>query len=610
MKMKRVSFLHITASFLLLLSSFHLYAQLPPLTTQAKPTSCSGGHWAICDIIGQNDPFADLANCDLECSPEKEFTVEFRVDDSSIPLEDLNITSFQLNVTGSHGDITVLDSSVVDVITSDYQDQFLSLKLHFVYVYCWGSAANRTVTNNISFDLDVQATVVSTGQQIDFDCNLISVDFIPDEVCPSSIPNNNGFEKRINCGGPAVTTASGVSYETDQAYIGSSGVYGNSNPISGTTDDVIYQTERWGSNFGYEVPLPDGVYDVTLHFAELYWQHIDRRVFDVTVEGQYLIVHDFDIYQKVGRYAATQWHLDRVMVMDGKLDIDFVTALDNAKLSAIEIVESTFLCQQPQQSIRVNCGAYSEMNFGGYSFLTDQYFTSTNSTTYYKNTTADIAQTTHDELYKSERTGNANLGSFSYHIPVSNGDYEVVLHFAEIYWGAPGGGPGGSNRRVFDVDIEGTPSLINYDINQQAGPMQAQTETFTVTVSDGNLDIVLSADKDRPKISAIEVLAPQDFGTSIAGGSSSRTGQLTPALKLHPNPASDKAILTISRPTAQPMNVQLYDVFGKLYYQTKVEMQSAEMQLALNLSDLAPGIYFIRVSAEDFQGVEKLWIER
>jgi hypothetical protein len=80
-----------------------------------------------------------------------------------------------------------------------------------------------------------------------------------------------------------------------------------------------------------------------------------------------------------------------------------------------------------------------------------------------------------------------------------------VLHFAELYWHAAG-------QRVFDVMAEGARVLDNYDIINKAGAnFTAITETFTVNVADGKLDLVFSALEseggvNRPKVSAIEVL--------------------------------------------------------------------------------------------------------
>jgi Malectin domain len=41
----------------------------------------------------------------------------------------------------------------------------------------------------------------------------------------------------------------------------------------------------------------------------------------------------------------------------------------------------------------------------------------------------DIANTLMDDLYRKERHGDANM---TYSIPILNGDYQVVLHFAEL----------------------------------------------------------------------------------------------------------------------------------------------------------------------------------
>jgi large repetitive protein len=37
--------------------------------------------------------------------------------------------------------------------------------------------------------------------------------------------------------------------------------------IQSTIDDPIYETERNGE-FTYEIPVPEGSYEITLHFAE------------------------------------------------------------------------------------------------------------------------------------------------------------------------------------------------------------------------------------------------------------------------------------------------------------------------------------------------------
>lgn len=137
------------------------------------------------------------------------------------------------------------------------------------------------------------------------------------------------------------------------------------------------------------------------------------------------------------------------------------------------------------------------------TFTEDKYFSPAPGSTYSK--IGEISGTTDDELYYSERISSSGNGSFSYAIPVTNGSYNVVLLFAEIYWTATG-------KRIFDVSIEGIKVLDNYDIVAKAGAGTAIAETFPVSVADGVLNILFNAalaegGKDRPKISGIRVIS-------------------------------------------------------------------------------------------------------
>jgi N-acetylneuraminic acid mutarotase len=146
---------------------------------------------------------------------------------------------------------------------------------------------------------------------------------------------------------------------------------------------------------------------------------------------------------------------------------------------------------------RINAGGGNVINSIG-TFAADQYYSPVPGNTY--PTTAGISGTTDDAIYQTERYGP----TLSYELPVSNGQYKVVLHFAEIYFTAAG-------SRLFDVSLEKVKKLDNYDIIAKAGSLSATTETFTVDVTDGNLSIdfsALAADggKDNAKVSAIEIL--------------------------------------------------------------------------------------------------------
>ncbi|MQA16546.1 MAG: hypothetical protein GEV09_21125, partial [Pseudonocardiaceae bacterium] len=55
----------------------------------------------------------------------------------------------------------------------------------------------------------------------------------------------------------------------------------------GTTEDPLYQDARTGSLVSYRFDnLPDGVYEVEVHFAEIQQRRPGDRRFDVTADGR------------------------------------------------------------------------------------------------------------------------------------------------------------------------------------------------------------------------------------------------------------------------------------------------------------------------------------
>jgi hypothetical protein len=175
-----------------------------------------------------------------------------------------------------------------------------------------------------------------------------------------------------------------------------------------------------------------------------------------------------------------------------------VIAADAQGLTATDVFKITILDPIEIATIRINAAGAQYTAIDGRLFSADAYFT--NGSTY-TNAGLAVENTDDDVLYRSER-----WGASTYNIPVSNGGYKVLLHFAEIYFGAPGGGGGGVGSRRFHVDIEGGRKLTNYDVFAKAGgAAKAITETFYVDVTDGSLNIQLVNVTDNAKISAIEV---------------------------------------------------------------------------------------------------------
>ncbi|MEZ4701481.1 MAG: malectin domain-containing carbohydrate-binding protein [Rhodothermales bacterium] len=164
--------------------------------------------------------------------------------------------------------------------------------------------------------------------------------------------------------------------------------------------------------------------------------------------------------------------------------------------------------------IRLNSGGPS-FTLDGTNYTSDAYFTDSKTASF---DSREIAGTEEDDLFRTERITNDDGLPFGYSIPVpQNGIYSVRLHFAETAFTVAG-------RRIFDVAVEGTTVLDDYDIFASAGGANtAITETIlNIAVNDDTLNVVFSAVVERAKINAIEVFGDFDpisipFGINVAG---------------------------------------------------------------------------------------------
>ena len=134
-----------------------------------------------------------------------------------------------------------------------------------------------------------------------------------------------------NSGGAQYVNSAGVTYVADSKYSGGN-VGKTTSAISGTVEDTIYQTERYG-NFSYSIPVANGNYNVTLKSAETYFAASGKRVFSVKINGQSAI-SNLDLYAKVGKIAAYDVVIP-ASVTNGILSIQFVSQVNNAKVSGI-----------------------------------------------------------------------------------------------------------------------------------------------------------------------------------------------------------------------------------------------------------------------------------
>ena len=148
------------------------------------------------------------------------------------------------------------------------------------------------------------------------------------------------YVQRVNCGGVAYTATTGEAWSADRSYrTGEWGfvgghIYISGDPIALTLEDKLYQSERWGMQ-SYKFDVDDGIYDVTLLFAEIYFYSSGKRVFHVDIEGQ-PVLRDFDIYHEAGHDRAVSKSY-RVNIYDSQLNIDFIPSIEDPKIAGIEI---------------------------------------------------------------------------------------------------------------------------------------------------------------------------------------------------------------------------------------------------------------------------------
>ena len=112
-------------------------------------------------------------------------------------------------------------------------------------------------------------------------------------------------------------------------------------------------------------------------------------------------------------------------------------------------------------------------------------------------TVIPITGTSDPELYRSSRY--SDTGRLDYQFRVPNGDYIVILKFAEI-WQLESG------KRVLGIALNGTTVTSHFDILAAAGgPNKAIDLLFPVTVTNRQLTVEISGVIDKPMLNALEI---------------------------------------------------------------------------------------------------------
>ncbi|MEM7742684.1 MAG: malectin domain-containing carbohydrate-binding protein [Pseudomonadota bacterium] len=169
----------------------------------------------------------------------------------------------------------------------------------------------------------------------------------PNDVPNASLNGNATTPPGMKQFAPGVTLTGGQEFGNEN---GSPTIDLSLLPADTVLTNEVLETERFGvpirtnteifpeqPKMEWDFVVDNGDYQVRLYFAELFATASGQRIFDVEVEGD-LVLDDYDIFADVGQNTAVLKSFNTT-VIDGNLDVDFTTVVDNAKISAIEIIK-------------------------------------------------------------------------------------------------------------------------------------------------------------------------------------------------------------------------------------------------------------------------------
>ncbi|NKI31952.1 malectin domain-containing carbohydrate-binding protein [Croceivirga thetidis] len=261
-------------------------------------------------------------------------------------------------------------------------------------------------------------------------------------------------------------------------------------------------------------------------------------------------------------------------------------AVDSQGLAADQVVRTvTVQADGPTDfALRINAGG-PETVLGGDTFIADAFFTG--------GSTASNSGLAVPELHRTERSSPTK--EFGYELPLVNGQYEVTLYFTEIFWGL--GTRPGVGARVFDVQLEGSTVLDDFDIVADSGAGVAVSKTFTITVLDGQFDLYLeslgSDGANQPTLSGIEIVSQGGSGASLMANIN--------AMSLSPNPANITSVVSFEQPE-QIEQIKVFDLTGRLIQSFDAKKIRRGDTFEMDVYPIPAGTYIVR--AESPSGLE------
>jgi hypothetical protein len=326
----------------------------------------------------------------------------------------------------------------------------------------------------------------------------------PSSGTAEEINGVQGGEVRMILGysGPPQRDSAGDVWQADHFHTGGWSTPQSIAYIARTSDPFLFHYGRFG-DFDYAIPLKPGSYELHLYAISSApslepEDSQGETVFDVTINGVTALDKFDPLSDAMGINIADERVIRGVSpASDGKLHLHVSTAIGTPSLRAIAILPGLTNKQLPIRLVMQNA-PWTDSK--GQVWHPDNYFLGGRRRLH----SLPTAWAIDAGLYLSERYGH-----FSYAIPVDPRDrYTVILHFAELFFGAPESNTSGPGQRVFRILCNGSTLLDDFDLAREAGSMHPTTKTFThlKPTAQGKLNLTFEPIKNYATVSAIEVL--------------------------------------------------------------------------------------------------------
>ena len=265
--------------------------------------------------------------------------------------------------------------------------------------------------------------------------------------------------------------------------------------LTGTVPpQTVLQSQRYGS-FTYTIPgyTSGSSHTVTLYFVENYVTGAGQREFNVLINGTQVLTN-YDVYAAAGgQFIAVQKSFTATANSSGQIVIQFSPgAIQSPMVSGIALDQPSSGGSTP---VYLDAGGAASG-----SWVADEDFSGGTAYTYTNAVTTSLLTGTvpPQTVLQSQR-----YGSFTYTIPgyTSGSSHTVTLYFVENY-------VTGAGQREFNVLINGTQVLTNYDVYAAAGgQFMAVQKSFTATAnSSGQIVIQFSPGAiQNPMVSGIVI---------------------------------------------------------------------------------------------------------